>query len=331
MSTLRVNKIYRVLVIALTLFSVEAKSAGFSDSIMAYTQGTNCNSFANLLHKVNIFDENGADPRVVQARTDTGKMFAPIGFIATSNPVPSVDKNDIDPSNGQRFLRKERGTSFLISPCYALTNYHAVFGSSNAPSNKFTATFYDFDPEEKTHKQTRVIPVAWGNFADGKIESEDWALVKLDVCVGKRIGWLETDVRKTGELYNKEVAIAGYPGDKKITDLWMQASCRLVEYNQKNFEGTFFHDCASRPGASGSPLFDLENGYPQVLALNSADLHSENTILHSYTHDKANIAIDIRTILPKIQSILSEDKRSFGGKNPSLPPEVLAAMDKPTI
>jgi hypothetical protein len=101
MSTLRVNKIYRILVIALTLFSVEANAIDLEVSHADYVQDSNCNSFTKLLHKVNIFSDDGLDPRVVQSQEGAGKMFAPIGAIATNMPVPSSDPNDIDPSTGQ--------------------------------------------------------------------------------------------------------------------------------------------------------------------------------------------------------------------------------------
>jgi hypothetical protein len=63
------------------LHSLEAKSAGLSESLLVCSKNTNCHSFATRLHKANIFDENGVDPRVIQSRTGAGAMFAPIGFV----------------------------------------------------------------------------------------------------------------------------------------------------------------------------------------------------------------------------------------------------------
>jgi hypothetical protein len=50
-----------------------------------------------LLHRVNIFSDDPHqihDPRHVQAQNGTDRIFAPIGLIATNNPVPD-DKGSI--------------------------------------------------------------------------------------------------------------------------------------------------------------------------------------------------------------------------------------------
>ena len=317
--------------IALSLFSLEASAAESLLNNAVYTQDSSCNSFTKLLHKINVFSSDGTDPRTEQARDGDGKMFAPIGLIEPRNPVPSLDPNDVDAVTHERKLVKSHSTSFLISPCYVLTNYHSVFGGSKEPSDKFVASFFNFDPETKSNKMTRATPVAWGNYNQSTKRADDWALVKLDACVGKKIGWLETDVRNTGELYNKEVASAGYPIDKKVTSLWIHRGCRFIEYSPTNYENTFFNNCATRHASSGSPVFDLENGYPQVLALQASDRGGQEQILKSYSSDKANVAIDIRVILPKINQIISDDKMAFGSKNPSLPVKVLAEADKSNI
>jgi V8-like Glu-specific endopeptidase len=321
MSASRINKTYRIAVITLSLFSIEANAIGLDASQMNLSKSSKWNSFSFLLKTINVFSDNGRDPRIPQSRIDDGLMFAPIGMVEPKEPVSSFDPKDVDLATGERALRKTRSTGFLVSPCYALTNYHSVFGASKEPTADFAVNIFTIDPVEKSYKVTRAVPVARGAYGEsGKRSEDDWSLLKLDICSGKRIGWLETDVRRTSLLWNKEVASAGYPGDEYAGDLWIHQSCRLVEQNIVGYENIIFNNCATRSGSSGSPLFDLENGFPQVLAIQSAELNRTLSILPAYDRNHANLAIDIRFILPKINQIISADKKVFGRQNPSYTP-----------
>ena len=69
-----------------------------------------------LLHLVTNF---GEDKRGPQTRTGIGKVFEPIGGLSSAQPL----------NVGGGIMREDvAATAFLVSPCYVVTNYHAVFG-----------------------------------------------------------------------------------------------------------------------------------------------------------------------------------------------------------
>jgi hypothetical protein len=166
----------------------------------------------------NVFAQEGQDPRVEQGRADFGRLYMPIGSITTAEAVPTTFK-------GARRLRT-RGTGFLVSPCYVLTNYHAVFGlDPQAAKRPHRVSFTVGDgPLQRT---VQGSPAFWGAFNDNV--EHDWALVKLDECVGgeAEFGWMELRAQPAASMRGLQVALAGFPSDRPRDRLWLQPSCQV--------------------------------------------------------------------------------------------------------
>jgi V8-like Glu-specific endopeptidase len=251
-----------------------------------------------LLHRVTVFSDDPKtlhDPRHEQAQTGVDKMFAPIGLIWTNQRVPHQ-------SGTVTTLSFDMATAFLVSPCYVLTNYHVVFGNrSRRPEadQEYSMTF------RAGGKRSRAVPVKYGEFY--RFGGRDWALLQLDSdaehpCLGEdpSIGWIQLAPLTPTQAMEKSFSVAGYPSDKTAASLWRQDICRLYQ-KQGDIEndGVWTTDCATRPRASGSPIFFIQDGMLNVAAIMTGHIGPavDNEILPAWDPSRANLALDISKII----------------------------------
>jgi V8-like Glu-specific endopeptidase len=263
------------------------------------------------LTNVNIFAVDENDPRSVESRLSEGRHLAAIGLVAPVSPIPSVDPKNVDELNN-RILQRGSSTGFLISPCHLLTNYHAVFGHSTDPSSTKTAFVYLVSLVKGSYFKTVGTPVQWGNYveegANGFLSTapaQDWAVLRLERCLGFELGWFRLSDRSDAEALSLPVNLSGYPADRSRKFLWTHKDCRLHALGTNNYLNTFYHDCAVVPGASGSPLYWVTNGEIEVIAMQSRSRNPTTTIQKVYSFRRANIAIDLRYVAEKIRHLLS--------------------------
>ena len=274
-----------------------------------------------LLHQVAVFSDDPQaihDPRHAQSQTGTDKMFAPIGLVRTNNRVPDV-------SGATATLNFHIATAFLVSPCYMMTAYHVVFGTRKSkpePDHDYSVTF------SVRAKRSRAVPVTYGEVY--RFGGRDWVLLLLDSdtrqrCLGEdpNIGWIELAPLTPAQAMNKSLSIAGYPYDKGSSSLWRQDTCRLYE-KQGDIEndGLWTTDCATRPRASGSPIFFVQEGILNVVALMSGHqgVVIGNEVLPRWDPDRANLALDISKIIssePDFLKLIERDIARFGEPNPA--------------
>ncbi|HVI87745.1 MAG TPA: tetratricopeptide repeat protein [Dongiaceae bacterium] len=177
------------------------------------------------------------------------------------------------------------GTAFLVSPCHVLTAYH-VAGGGGKITDKTVAHFYlgqgsvgpDFDDARQFADETTARPVAWGQYVPNEDDSpaairakailqngwEDWALLKLDKCLGDEktgYGYFHLFPMTTRDLTRKgtglRISSIGLPGDKPLARLWWDPHCRVV--GQVHDSG-WQNDCVTVPGNSGGPLLLRPDG-----------------------------------------------------------------------
>jgi V8-like Glu-specific endopeptidase len=200
----------------------------------------------------------GRDNRVTVS-SDRGSVFGPIGIVyGTPEAI--------------------YGTAFLVDNCHALTVQHA-FGASRSALGRHAIFAAGVSGAFKTWRTSRATVVAEGGLdrlgvgSYGFDRSADWALLRLDKCLGRRFGHvrLTSDVPASDQL----VQMAGYPIDRPLSEgLAVDPDCRIRERRW----GMLFHDCATLPGNSGSPLFRIVNeGGREVL-----EVFAMNEAGHSY-------------------------------------------------
>jgi V8-like Glu-specific endopeptidase len=273
-----------------------------------------------LLHRVAVFSDDPQtvhDPRHPQSQTGTDKMFAPIGLIWTNHPVPHV-------SGTTTTLNLDMATAFLVSPCYVLTNYHVIFGNGkNKPEadQDYSAMF------RVRGKTSRAVPVRYGEFY--RFGGRDWALLRLDSdaqhrCLGEdpNIGWVRLVPLTSASTMGRSLSVAGYPSDKSDSSLWRQDTCHLFQtFDDVENDGLWTTDCATRPRASGSPIFFVQDGVLNVVALMSGHLGLDigNDVLPKWDPSRANLALDIRKIVSSnrdFMKLIEGDIERFQQSNP---------------
>lgn len=268
---------------------------------------------AALPATANVFALEGQDPRAPQSRSGPDQLYAPIGVVTTVAAVPASD-------DGKRQIRT-RGTGFLVSPCYVLTNYHAVFGldydGPDAGRDYSTTFSVGVDPDFAFRWTVVGTPVRWGAF--NKRKEHDWALVRLEGCVGGQtdIGWLETAPEPGPSMPGLSVVLAGYPSDKSADSLWAQPPCKIE--GMQPGTAKVLHGCAVHAGASGAPLIELGRGAPMAVAIQCGELNSTAGPIEAYDPRYANTAVTIAEVMEdaEVRTLLAADRAAFPGPNPA--------------
>jgi V8-like Glu-specific endopeptidase len=248
---------------------------------------------------VNLFSPDGHDPRRAQAQVGAGKAYAPIGQLITRDDLAFQSGAEIKTG-------RLSTTATLVSPCYALATAHGVFGSA-ASTNFQDLRFRSISDDGKGFVETEAWPVAWGGtrkFAD------DWALIHLTRCEGRRLGWMKLSLATFAQLNNKTVETAGFPGDKPLA-LWRHAPCKLMGFEVAL--GLLSTDCAARPGASGAPILLRDrDGPPEIVGMIVQETNTKTDVLRQFDRMHANLAVYTPGVWANIRSFIEADLKSAG-------------------
>lgn len=240
----------------------------------------------------------GKDDRIVVA-SGLDRSFAPIGRVIG---------------------RAGAGTGFLVSACHVLTVKHVFSDQHSAVGQRveFRAAAGATGKSRRSILRSGGTVVAdgafdgtrdWQDWAGGR--SADWMLVRLDSCLGKRLGTVELspfEPEQTAAIVSAEIAAAGFPADRADADaLVVDPSCRIRAWNAREW----LHDCSTLPGNSGSPIFIESRSGGQrrlrVIAMVTAGWHWREPTAYSFAH--SNRATKIAYLLPIIRRAAAEDMR----------------------
>ena len=185
------------------------------------------------------------------------------------------------------------GTGFLVSPCHVLTAAHVIAEPEGISADQVVLFFVgngELGPEYKEAHSFAALsparPVVWGESRDFDSGStadrraawlkagwDDWALLKLDQCLGDEgYGYFKLQPVSTEEMTVNGGAIAitsaGLPADHDNDRITMDPACTLL--GQIDSTG-WQHDCTTLPGNSGGPLIAAKpepgEDWPRVLAI----------------------------------------------------------------
>jgi V8-like Glu-specific endopeptidase len=235
----------------------------------------------------------GRDNRVT-VPSDSKSIFGPVGIVYGTPEA-------------------RYGTAFLVDNCHALTAQH-VFGASRSALGRRAIFAAGVSGPFKAWRTSGATVVAEGGLdrrgvgSYGFDRSADWALLRLDKCLGRRFG----HVRLTSDvpLSDQPVQMAGYPSDRPLSEgLSVDPDCRIREQRW----GMLFHDCATFPGNSGSPLYRIMNEggrkVLEVFAMNEAG-HSFGGQgadlahpVHEYRWYYANVAAPLCGLLQAVEMV----------------------------
>lgn len=228
----------------------------------------------------------------INVENSVGSPYGPIGVVFSSK-------------------RDNYTTGFLVSQCDVLTVRHIL--NDNFPA-KGRYLYFSVGPKTIKGKWiSRGTVVASGDFIVGVAETSnrgtrigDWLLLHLDDCLGKKFGFLDLSISTGAESLNiQSYESAGFPRDRPLTSgVTLDPSCKIRVFTEREV----LHDCASRPGNSGSPIFRevVTNGKMklEVYAMHSGGVSDAGVRPFDATY--LGVALPTRTLLPSIKPYLSD-------------------------
>lgn len=261
----------------------------------------------------NVFAVSGKDPRQSYDWSSPKVRMLPVGLVYNRRPV----RIGVD-AVGDHIKKIGRGSGFMISPCYAVTNHHVVFGLDDAPTK---GTDYPMifsilgGKDDERALSVAATPVKVADIA--KHPGQDWAILKLESCLGEKIGWFSLDETDDPEKWiGAPVNMAGFPGERDEKTVTIQYACKIVTFDL--MLGFYKHDCATTAGQSGGPIYLSTKPVPTVVAINTGDLREAKHLLDRYDERHANLATTMKflTFYPDIARGIKRDIARFGKPNP---------------
>lgn len=236
-------------------------------------------------------------------------LWTPSGF---ANIFYRDLRQSIDPAQERFELRaigtlsrlqsEGRGTAFLVSPCLILTNRHVAFSNFEDPDMNEKSLFRLTTGESSVAHPLIYGKEEWhGDFENAK----DWALLKLESCLGQDVGWFELKpVALNYAIFNHiELEMAGYPADRAVHQVTLHSGCYIKNSGWR-------HDCATRSGNSGSPIFikDASAGRPHVIAIAASSIGGFQEIVRDYDVYLSNGAVPVSGFIDRIMDYIQTDK-----------------------
>ncbi|MFZ4498967.1 MAG: trypsin-like serine peptidase [Burkholderiales bacterium] len=227
----------------------------------------------------------------------------------------------------------QTGSAVLVGECHILSAYHSTFfrrdGGLHKPSGRVVSRFMlDPDPQKPGtfRRSTLARPVAWGEFSRWSLrgQSEDWALLRLDDCLGREVGY--ADIAGAGEkaLHGYgELLFAGYPQSRRpLGGVTFERGCHAWDF------GPVFPiigvDCAFERGASGGPLFELIERRWTVVGIASYRANPVEQPLPAYISKHRNVMVSSDAFSARVgQSLLAAQRLQ--------PPEAVAGSLAPSL
>lgn len=157
-------------------------------------------------------------------------------------------------------------TAFLVDDCHVLTVQH-VFGE-RATAEGRSAVFAVRIGANSWLASWGVVEHDGGLEATPGVRVNDWALIRLQKCLGKIQGHVSLSSRLPA--VGESIGSVGYPADQPVSGQAVaDPSCKL----RRVYSLSLLHDCASLPGSSGSPMFRMvqERGRPMLEVFAMAD------------------------------------------------------------
>lgn len=258
-------------------------------------------SVQGRLFKVNRFLDN--PDKLVDRSAET--WFHPLGEIESIRTFK--DANGVD--------SRMRASAFLISPCYIVTNHHAVY-AYDLPVVEgldyrmtFRAGWHATSPFAGDTIATPVVSGA------REINSRnDWTLLRLRECIGKapwNFGWFEVAAAPSARLIDLPIGIAGYAGDQERGVL-LRGVGKVTGVSDYN--GLVMFSAPTAKGQSGGPVFAKVGGNLKVIGINTRQrvtlADKGNATFSTYSAGRANEFVNLYDVVndPRVKVLLQADR-----------------------
>ncbi len=217
------------------------------------------------------------------------------------------------------------GTAFLIGACHVLTAHHVALpqdlaaaagrdGSVRGGRAAAAQFLIGADPTRPRQfaSSSRARVVAAGRFsgADYAGMAGDWALLKLDVCLGRRYGYLKLARPDADQpMPTGVLMVAGYPRSRAhLPGITVERGCRSRDHGPAS--GLVGVDCAFESGMSGAPVLEHRHGRGwQVVGLVQQTLGSVEGILPAYSMLHRNQMLSVSAFRKDVEDVLRAEAR----------------------
>ena len=216
------------------------------------------------------------------------------------------------------------GSGFLIDRCNVLTARHVAGNVLVVVGRRLV-----FRAGQSASPGTVVAAGPFqDNFSPSRSIGADWMLVRLDRCLGRKLGFLR--LASTVDAYATErgaqAGDAGFPRDRPMRlGPTVDADCRVLWVGG----GRMAHDCATIAGNSGGPILARQGDGWVAIGINVAG--EDRAQPREFDAATPNLAVDIDSILPNICAFLdggptkSDCTAARQANSPHLTSSVLAA------
>lgn len=216
------------------------------------------------------------------------------------------------------------GTGFLISPCLVMSAIHIVLSDFDLSTRTAPRAQYEY---VVYHGSGAIAggfadfsiarPIAWGRyFASDPVDaSQDWIVLQLDACPAASRPYFQVSELPLSETVGTaSFRLAGHPrrtDDSANSYEFVQVdpSCSVHQevWWPMNQGPLWLHDCATRPGASGAPIY-IEQETAQAVAIAIGELQATPGVIRQFDQAHANVAVPLRNAAVALAALAAETR-----------------------
>ena len=237
-----------------------------------------------------------------------------------------LDVRDLTRLQTVRERHSNVGTAVIISACHALTNRHLAFEQPNlsraelraaAPASRLVLAGGRGADGRPLLKGVR--PIQFGDpGAEGLANvRHDWALLELDECFKAEEVQPAALIAATQETYEGlrgTLRCAAFPNENISSDIVARGHHKLVGTTGASIVGElavggYLHNCGSKPGFSGMPIYAVREGRMLVVALNVGTIRNQpdySRPMPAWDPEYANTAVPVSELIGAIHALVPE-------------------------
>ncbi|MGZ5115907.1 MAG: hypothetical protein ACXWCY_16905 [Burkholderiales bacterium] len=218
------------------------------------------------------------------------------------------------------------GTAVIISSCHALTNRHLAFEQPNLSRAELRNTALSTKlvlvagrgPDGRPLVK-RARPIQFGDPGGAGLSNigRDWALLELDDCFKPgevQPAALLAATAATYEALSGKLQCAAFPIEDMSFDAVARGEHKLVGTTGASIIGEldvggYLHNCGSKPGFSGMPIYTISEGRMLVIALNVGTVRNQpdySRPMEVWDAEYANTAVPVSALIRAIDALVPE-------------------------